>query len=72
VDGQFGFVGVEMKLSELFSDRECDRHEYWRWLGLPDSAWRSECRDALPNRRHNQLWRDHPLAAALLWHRHTP
>ncbi len=67
-DGRLGFVGVETKLTERFSKKVYDSLEYRHWSDRPDSPWLPEKRDQLPNVRHNQLWRDHLLAVALVRH----
>ena len=64
-DGRMGFIGIETKLSEPFSEVEYDREEYRRWMA-EDSPWRSDARDKVSHTRHNQLWRDHLLAWAML------
>lgn len=64
-DGRMGFIGIETKLSEPFSRKEYDRDEYRRWM-MEDSPWRLDAGDKVSNTRHNQLWRDHLLAWAML------
>ena len=65
--GQMGFIGIETKLSEPFSEEEYDKDEYRRWM-TEDSPWRLNARDEVSKTRHNQLWRDHLLAWAMLRH----
>ena len=67
-DGRMGFIGIETKLSEPFSPKEYDRCEYRRWM-TKGSPWRSDASDQVSKARHNQLWRDHLLAWAMLRHR---
>ena len=39
--GQPGFIGIEVKLTEPFSQRRYDKPTYRRWM-TPDSPWRVE------------------------------
>lgn len=64
-EGGLGFVGVETKLSEPFSAKHYDKPAYRRWMG-PGSPWRPDAGDRVDAVAHNQLWRDHLLAWALL------
>ena len=66
-DGRMGFIGIETKLSEPFSQKEYDSDEYRRWMGK-DSPWRSDAQDKVSNAKYNQIWRDHLLAWAVLRH----
>lgn len=66
-DRKFGFVGIETKLTEPFSQKEYDTPAYRQWM-TPDSPWKSEAHDKVSRKTHNQLWRDHLLAWALLQH----
>ena len=63
VEGSRAFVGVETKLSEPFSQKVYDGQEYRRWMD-DKSPWREDADVA--RSRHNQLWRNHLLAWALL------
>ena len=63
--GQPGFIGIEVKLTEPFSQRRYDKPTYRRWM-TPDSPWRIESREAVAHIRHNQLWRNHLLAWSML------
>lgn len=67
-DGRRGFVGIETKLTEPFSQKTYDGPAYRRWSDLPQAPWLAEARDRLPEVRHNQLWRDHLLAVAMQHH----
>ena len=40
-DGQMGFIGIETKLSEPFSQEKYDRREYRRWM-TNDAPWRAD------------------------------
>ncbi len=71
-DGRLGFVGVETKLTEPFSQTEVDKHTYRRWMALPASPWIANADDRVADIRHNQLWRDHLLAFAMLHHGASP
>jgi hypothetical protein len=59
-----GFVGVETKLTEPFSQKAYDRPEYRRWM-RPGGPWRDPHSPRVADIAHNQLWRDHLLAIAL-------
>ncbi len=63
-----GFIGIEVKLTEPFSQHRYDKPTYRRWM-TPDSPWRADSRDAVADIEHNQLWRDHLLAWSVLQHR---
>ena len=63
--GEPGFVGIETKLSEPFSQQHCDGEAYRRWM-TPDSPWRADAHDQVDATVHNQLWRDHLLAWSML------
>ena len=67
-DGSKGFIGIETKLTEPFSNRHYDSPVYRRWTELPNSPWPKESWDRLDNISHNQLWRDHLLSVALRHH----
>ena len=66
-DGRLGFIGIETKLTEPFSVLEYQGEKYRRWM-TPNAPWRADAGDAVQHARHNQLWRDHLLAWALLSH----
>jgi hypothetical protein len=70
-DGGLGFVAIETKLTEPFSQRLDDRPSYRRWMG-EGSPWLSDAADKVQAVRHNQLWRDHLLAWSLLNHPSSP
>ena len=65
--GKVGFIGIEVKLREPFSQDHYDKPTYRRWM-TPESPWRVESHDAVADIQHNQLWRDHLLAWSLLQH----
>jgi hypothetical protein len=66
--GQLVGLGIETKLSEPFSQRVYDRPEYRRWMQLPDSPWSPDSWNKVQAIEYNQLWRDHLLAIAMLFH----
>ena len=70
-DGGRGFIGIETKLTEPFSRGAYDKPAYRRWM-TPDGPWRSSAARAVAQAEHNQLWRDHLLAWALLRHEASP
>ena len=99
-DGTKGFLGIETKLTEPFSQKHYDdpkkqaggrrleaggktsssrrvgtpekarrrAPEYRRWSNRPDSPWPEEAWPHLADIGHNQLWRDHLLAVAMVMH----
>lgn len=70
-DAQAGFVGIETKLTEPFSQKyyRKDKPEYRRWWKMPNSPWGGEnASNDIDEKKHNQLWRDHLLAWSLLRH----
>lgn len=60
-----GFVGIETKLTEPFSQKRYDGPSYRRWM-TDGGPWRAGARDAVAHVRHNQLWRDHLLVWSML------
>jgi hypothetical protein len=66
-----GFIGIETKLTEPFSQKRIDRPEYRRWM-RPGGPWRAPAAQAVADIAHNQLWRDHLLAIALRDHPRSP
>jgi hypothetical protein len=66
-DGRIGFVGVEVKLTEKFSDPPTPYTErYARWVNLSKAWWHATTPIDFENALYNQLWRDHLLAFAML------
>jgi len=63
--GRHGFVGIETKLTEPFSQSHREYDDYKEWIEKPDSPWRKESWGLFSTIRYNQLWRDHLLAVAL-------
>lgn len=70
-EGERGFVGIETKLSEPFSQRHCDGEAYRRWM-TADSPWRPDAHERVDAIVHNQLWRDHLLAWAMIQRAGSP
>ena len=62
-DGRLGFIGIETKFSETFSNKVCDKPTYRRWM-TADSPW-GEYASGFEQPIYNQLWRDHLLAWSL-------
>ena len=62
-----GFVGIETKLTEPFSQKHCDGSAYRRWM-TPGGPWLDPVSTEAAAIAHNQLWRDHLLAVALRDH----
>ena len=71
-DGTRGFIGIETKLTEPFSQKRYDTPEYRRWSDRPDSPWPEQAWPQLADIGHNQLWRDHLLAVAMVLHPNSP
>lgn len=67
-DGSRGFLGIETKLTEPFSQKHYDTPEYRRWSDRTDSPWPEDGWPRLAEIGHNQLWRDHLLAVAMVMH----
>jgi hypothetical protein len=70
-DGRMGFIGIETKLTEPFSKQRSDKPSYRRWM-TPDGPWRDDVSDRVAEVAHNQLWRNHLLAEAVLRHPASP
>lgn len=65
-DGARGFVGVETKLTEPFSQKAYKFGlGYSRWTDADDWWWRDGAEAQFPDVRINQLWRNHLLAFAM-------
>jgi PD-(D/E)XK nuclease superfamily len=65
-DGRHAFVGVETKLTEPFSQKTYDGEAYRRWMRGGEPVWKPDAWDHVADLKHNQLWRDHLLAVAML------
>lgn len=69
--GSRALVGIETKLTDQFTKTHYPMSHtpaYRKWSMHPDSPFRQDMLDRLPNVRHNQLWRDHMLVVALAHH----
>lgn len=65
--GVRGFLGIETKLTEPFSQDEYPFDlRYSRWHSSPDWWWQPGSEATFPKRQYNQLWRNHLLAFAML------
>jgi len=65
-DGKLGFIGIETKLTEPFSQGSYDfGQQYNRWLNNPAWWWVAGYEVNFHNKLYNQLWRNHLLAFAL-------
>jgi len=62
------FTGIEVKLSEPFSQKCYDGPAYRRWMEGADWPWRPGAGDQAAEKSHNQLWRDHLLAVSVIKH----
>ena len=67
-DGRLCAVGVETKLTEPFSQKEYDGERYRRWMRVQGAPWNADAASNVHRIEHNQLWRDHLLAIAMLYH----
>lgn len=69
-NGMRGFLGIETKLTEPFSQNHYDFGPgYRRWQEEPSWWWVPGAEAHFSDKRYNQLWRNHLLAFA---HRHQP
>ena len=65
-DGRKGFIGIETKLTESFSEDFRDiEGRYSKWM-TTESPWGTVSPDKVADKKHNQLLRNHLLAWALL------
>ncbi len=71
-DGGKAFVGIETKLTEPFSQQDYSTERYRELTQRPDSPWLPDAWPAVADVAHNQLWRDHLLAWAMLQHPASP
>lgn len=69
--GERGFVGIETKFSERFSQREYDSERYRALTERAGSPWASSPPE-LADQRWNQLWRNHLLVEAVRTHPDAP
>ncbi len=70
--GKKGFIGVEVKYTEPFSQQQYDTPVYRKWSNNAGSPWKTESYAQLPDIRWNQLWRDHLLAISMLAQGNSP
>ncbi len=69
-DGKRGFVAIETKLTEPFSQQHYPYSpRYQRWQSEPTWWWRHGAEAHFCDKQFNQIWRNHLLAFAL---RHQP
>lgn len=73
-DRKRGFIGIETKLTEPFSQQryEFAKPGYSRWRDNPDWWWISDPAEFFPNPQFNQIWRNHLLAFSMLNQPDTP
>lgn len=64
--GGFGFFGIETKLTEPFSQKHYDSPNYRRWMKTYPRVFNPGTDNSVDDVPHNQLWRDHLLAIAML------
>ena len=65
-DGDFGFIGIETKLTEPFTGTYCSFNQYYgKWIYNPNTWWKSGAEVNFSTKSYNQLWRNHLLAFAL-------
>ncbi len=63
-----GFIGIETKLTESFSATEYDFSErYAQWLTSSSWWWKPGSEEHFPDKKINQLWRNHLLAFSMLY-----
>jgi hypothetical protein len=71
-DGSRGFIGIETKLTEPFSQTSYDfGPRYSRWKETPGWLWKRGSEVAFGDKRLNQIWRNHLLAFAHLHQRNS-
>jgi hypothetical protein len=71
-DGRRGFIGIETKLTEPFSQDKYDFGDrYSRWLTKQGWWWRTGSEAEFSKKQFNQLWRNHLLTFAML-HQDVP
>jgi hypothetical protein len=63
--GKTGFVGIETKLTEPFSQKPYKSEFYDRWLYHPLAPWPESSLNIVKTNRFNQLWRNHLLSFAM-------
>ena len=71
-DGAAGFIGVEVKLTEPFSQKAYDTPTYQELTAMEGSPFDPQRRGELVDARWNQLWRNHLLVQAVKAHPSTP
>jgi hypothetical protein len=64
--GKNGFLGIETKLTDPFSQKVYMSENYNRWLQYPSSPWPASSLPGLQTKQVNQLWRNHLLAFAMV------
>jgi len=60
------FIGIEVKLTEPFSQAKHENPSYDYWTNTDDSPWNPKYRELLIEKDVNQLWRNHLLVQSLL------
>ena len=71
-DGLRGFIGIETKLTEPFSQTSYDfAARYSQWKATPGWWWKHGSEVAFGDRSLNQIWRNHLLAFAHLHQRNS-
>jgi len=66
-NGDNGFIGIETKLTEPFSQKEYAFSErYSRWTRYSGWWWKSGSDASFPKKAYNQIWRNHLLAFSVL------
>ena len=74
-DGALGFLAIETKLTEPFSQKEYSldhRPAYGRMVEGHDAPWTAEGREQVTDHRWNQLWRNHMLTVSLVENEGSP
>ncbi|MBT3941519.1 MAG: hypothetical protein HOC77_11640 [Chloroflexi bacterium] len=64
-NGRRGFIGIETKYTENFTQQDYDRPEYRSVTEDPASGFKPGAADVLKARSTNQLWRNSLLAASV-------
>jgi len=64
-NGESAFVGIEVKLTEPFSQAKHKNPRYDYWTERGNSPWKEDSRGLLIEKDMNQLWRNHLLVQSL-------
>lgn len=66
MDGQKGFIGIEVKYHENLKNKPAEMRERYSKVARDMKCFKEECMDKLKTSPLEQIWRDHLLAGSLL------